>query len=110
MREEQGQLNQRVEQIMVELRQLSKSVKQLEGQVKDVDTTMLPPTPGKYHETFFEYVLVMLRNARTRIEDSSNWLNTISKKASKRGFWAMAKKHGTTYSLSGERAVAQQVG
>jgi hypothetical protein len=110
MQAEQGQVNQRVEQIMVELKSLSKSVKQLEVQVKDVNLTMTPATPGKYHETFFEYLLAVLKNARIRIEDSSNWLNAITKKASRRGYWAMAKKSGTSYTLSGERVVAQQVG
>jgi len=107
---EKGQLNQRVEQIMIELKQLSKSVKGLEAQVKDVDVNMLPATPGKYHETFFEYLLTVLKNARIRIEDSSNWLSAIGKKASKRGYWGNAKKHGTSYTLSADRAVSQQVG
>jgi uncharacterized protein YukE len=110
MRVQQGQLNQRVEQIMIELKQLSKSVKGLETQVRDVDTNMLPPTPGKYHETFFEYLLTVLKNARIRIEDSSNWLSVVAKKASKKGYWGNAKKHGTSYTLSADRAVSQQVG
>jgi len=110
MQVQQGQLNQRVEQIMLELKQLSKSVKGLETQVRDVDTNMLPPTPGKYHETFFEYLLTLLKNARIRIEDSSNWLSVVAKKASRKGYWGMAKKHGTSYTLSADRAVAQQVG
>jgi hypothetical protein len=110
MQIEKGQLNQRVEQIMIELKQLSKSVKGLETQVRDVDTNMMPAAPGKYHETFFEYLLTVLRNARTRIEDSSNWLNVVTKKASKRGYWGNAKKHGTSYTLSADRAVSQQVG
>ncbi|MGA2967873.1 MAG: DUF5660 family protein [Candidatus Levyibacteriota bacterium] len=110
MQVQQGQLNQRVEQIMLELKQLSKSVKGLETQVRDVDTNMLPPTPGKYHETFFEYLLTVLKNARIRIEDSSNWLSVVAKKASRKGYWGMAKKHGTSYTLSADRAVAQQVG
>jgi hypothetical protein len=95
---------------MLELKQLSKSVKGLETQVRDVDTNMLPPTPGKYHETFFEYLLTVLKNARIRIEDSSNWLSVVAKKASRKGYWGMAKKHGTSYTLSADRAVAQQVG
>ena len=106
----QGQLNQRVEQIMIELKQLSQSVKGLEAQVRDVDVNMLPATPGKYHETFFEYLLTVLKNARIRIEDSSNWLSAVAKKASKKGYWGNAKKHGTSYTLSADRAVSQQVG
>ena len=107
---EKGQLNQRVEQIMLELKQLSKSVKQLETQVRDVDMGMLPTKLGKYHENFFEFVLTSLRNARIKIEDSTNWLTAVGKKASKKGYWGNAKKHGTSYTLSADRAVSQQVG
>jgi hypothetical protein len=110
MHAQQGQLNQRVEQIMIELKQLSKSVKQLETQVKDVDMGMLPQVVGKYHENFFEFILSSLKNARIKIEDSTNWLSTVGKKASKKGYWGNAKKHGTSYTLSGDRAVSQQVG
>ena len=94
---------------MVELKQLSSSVKQLETQVKDVDMGMLPQTVGKYHENFFEFVLTSLRNARIKIEDSTNWLSAVGKKA-KKGFAANAKKSGTSYTLSADRAVSQQVG
>src|ERR1035437_6446546 len=104
---QQGQLNQRVEQIMIELKQLSQSVKGLESQVKDVDTNMLPQSAGKYNETFFEFILTNLRNARLRIEDSTNWLNAVGKKASKKGYWGNAKKHGTSYTLSADRSVSQ---
>jgi hypothetical protein len=106
----EGQLTQRVEQIMLELKQLSVSVKQLETQVKDVDMGMLPQVVGKYHENFFEFVLTSLRNARIKIEDSTNWLSAVGKKASKKGYAANAKKHGTSYTLSADRAVSQQVG
>jgi hypothetical protein len=106
----EGQLNQRVEQIMLELKQLSTSIKQLETQVKDVDMGMLPQTVGKYHENFFEFILASLRNARIKIEDSTNWLSAVGKKASKKGFAANAKKYGTSYTLSADRAVSQQVG
>ncbi len=110
MQMEQGHLSQRVEQIMIELKQLSKSVKQLEAQAKDVDMGLIPQVIGKYHENFFEFILSSLRSARIKIEDSSNWLNAVGKKASKKGYWGNAKKHGTSYTLSADRAVSQQVG
>ena len=110
MQMEQGHLSQRVEQIMIELKQLSKSVKQLETQAKDVDMGLIPQVIGKYHENFFEFILSSLRSARIKIEDSSNWLNAVGKKASKKGYWGNAKKHGTSYTLSADRAVSQQVG
>ena len=107
---ENGQLNQRVEQIMIELKQLSKSIKQLEVETKDIDMNLVPQKLGKYHEIFFEFILSNLRSARIKIEDSTSWLNAIGKKANKKGYWGNAKKHGTSYTLSADRAVSQQVG
>ncbi|HUD09546.1 MAG TPA: DUF5660 family protein [Patescibacteria group bacterium] len=107
---ENGQLNQRVEQIMIELKQLSKSIKQLEVETKDIDMNLVPQKLGKYHENFFEFILSNLRSARIKIEDSTSWLNAIGKKANKKGYWGNAKKHGTSYTLSADRAVSQQVG
>ena len=107
---ESGQLNQRVEQIMIELKQLSKSVKQLEVETKDIDMNLVPQKLGKYHENFFEFILSNLRSARIKIEDSTSWLNAVGKKASRKGYWGNAKKHGTSYTLSADRAVSQQVG
>jgi hypothetical protein len=107
---ESGQLNQRVEQIMLELKQLSKSVRQLEVETKDIDMNLVPQKLGKYHENFFEFILSNLRSARIKIEDSTSWLNAIGKKSNKKGYWGNAKKHGTTYTLSADRAVSQQVG
>jgi hypothetical protein len=107
---QQGQLSQRVEQIMIELKQLSQSVKQLEVATRDVDMNLVPQQLGKYHENFFEFILANLRSARIKIEDSTSWLNAVSKKASKKGYWGNAKKHGTSYTLSADRAVSQQVG
>ncbi len=108
--ETQTQTSSRVQEILVEIKNLSKSVKELEIEVKDVSMDSVPAKAGKYHQTFFEYLLTVLRNARLRVENSANWLHALTGKKAKKGYWDLAKKHGTSYSLSADRVVSQQVG
>jgi len=108
--EDQAQTSSRVQEILIEIKQLSKSVKELEVEVKDVSMDVVPQKAGKYHESFFDYLLSVLRNAKIRVENSANWLQVLSGKKAKKGYWNLAKKHGTSYSLSADRVVAQQVG
>src|SRR3989344_5698474 len=66
--------------------------------------------PGKYHVSFFEWVLLLVRQARMKVEDSSAWLGAFKSKKAKKQYWSMFKKHGTTFGLSNERVVSTQTG
>lgn len=110
VQETQTQTSSRVQEILVEIKNLSKSVKELEVEVKDVSMDTVPAKAGKYHQTFFEYLLTVLKNARLRVENSANWLHALTSKKAKKGYWNLAKKHGTSYTLSADRVVSQQVG
>ena len=65
---------------------------------------------GTYHQNFFEWMLHMIRQAKEKVEDSEAWLNVSKGKGSKKGYWNMFKKHGTSFALSSEQSVATQVG
>ena len=109
---ENRELREKLESIQIELKKITQTSKELEATFKDVSKETLIRTvkPGKYHVNFFEWMLLTLQNARVRIESSASWISAISTKRSKKDFWSLAKSHGTSYSLSSERAVAQQVG
>ena len=109
---ENRQLKQRLEEIQVELIKIRQTSKELETTFKSVATETLqyPVNVGKYHVNFFEWMLSALQNARVRIESSASWINVIASKKSKKDYWSLAKSHGTSFSLSGERVVAQQTG
>ena len=109
-RHEQLELNQRIDQLIEELHKLAKSSKTLEVQFREVVVEQRPVAAGKYHINFFEWMLSVVRAARIKVEESGNWLSAIAGKKSKKDYWGLAKKHGTKFSLSGERVVAQQVG
>jgi hypothetical protein len=108
--ENQNQTSSHIQEILVEIKQLSNSVRELEVEVKDVAMDTVPVKAGKYHESFFDYLLTVLKNARLRVENSANWMHALSGKKAKKGYWDNAKKHGTSYSLSADRVVSQQVG
>jgi len=108
--ENNRQLNTKIEELRIEIAKLAKSSKQLEMVVKDVSIDRIGPNPGKYHLNFLEWVLATIQIARIRVEESANWLSTVSVKSRKRDYWSLSKKHGTSYMLSGERVVAQQTG
>lgn len=109
-RENQNQTSSHIQEILVEIKQLSNSIKELEVEVKDVVMDVVPVKAGKYHESFFGYLLTILKNARLRVENSANWMHALSGKKEKKGYWNNAKKHGTSYTLSSDRIVSQQVG
>ncbi len=108
--EDSQEIKVRMEEISIELRQLAKTTKELQAEFKTVAVEEAPEDPGKYHLTFLEWMLSMLRNARLRVEESGSWLEAFYSKKSKRKYWSMFKKHGTTFGLSGERVVSTQTG
>jgi hypothetical protein len=109
---ENAEIRQGLQEIRTEINKIVLASKELKQNFKDVanDTMYTPVKPGKYHVNFFEWVLVTLRDARVRIESSNNWLSAVTGKARKKGYWDSAKQHGTSFTLSGERVVSQQVG
>lgn len=112
VRKENQEMKQQLEGIRSELIKIVEASKELEAAFKEVTKESLTRTvtPGKYHVNFFEWILMTIQNARVRIESSASWINALSSKKSKQDFWSMAKSHGTSFSMSGERAVAQQTG
>lgn len=109
-KQEVHSLSSQVQQIKMELASLVSSSKIL--QMEFAQVTMDQPTEniGVYHNNFFEWVLMMIKDARKKVEDSTSWINAQKGKSSKKGYWGMFKKHGTSFGLSNERSVATQVG
>ncbi len=88
-----------------------KPSQELEITYKDMAIEQRIVKPGKYHLNFFQFVLSMVRSARMKIEESSAWLSVAKgKNGKKQNYWQMFKKHGTTFGMSSERAIATQAG
>lgn len=107
---ETREMQQNIEQIKIELSKLVASSQVLKLEFAEVSVEQSPTEVGNYQLNFYEWMLAVIRSAREKVEDSGAWLGTVKGKGDKRGYWGMFKKHGTTFGLSGERAVATQVG
>ncbi len=107
---ENRELSAKVSEIIIELKKLAKSSKELEVTFREIAVEQKPVSPGKYHLNFFTWMLATIRSARMRVEDSKNWATLFASKKTKREYWSLFKKHGTSFGLSGERVVATQTG
>lgn len=107
---ENRELNTKVSEIIIELKKLAKSSKELEVTFREIAVERKPVNPGKYHLNFFEWMLSTIRSARMKIEDSKNWTSLFASKKTKKEYWSLFKKHGTSFGLSSERTVATQTG
>jgi hypothetical protein len=104
------EINEKLQQIMAELQRLISSSKELKLEFADVNVDAPPPQAGEYHLNFFDWLLLTIRTAREKVEDSGAWLNAVKGKNKKKGYWGMFKKHGTSFGLSNERSIATQAG
>lgn len=110
IRENSAELEVKIQEIVIELKRLASTSAVLEAEFKEVTVEQRISKPGKYHLSFFEWVLSVVKAARMRVEDSGAWLATFKSKKKQRQYWNMFKKHGTTFGLSNERVVATQTG
>src|SRR3989338_2649583 len=78
----------------------------IERTVKDATADQAPVRPGKYHLSFFEFVLSVIRDATRKLEDSVSYGAVFTSKKQQSKYWSKYKKHGTTFGLSGERTTA----
>ncbi len=70
---------------------------------------------GKYHASFFSFVLAVIRQTRKRVENSATWLKSMKgkkghSKKQQNSYWNQFEEKGTSFALSNERNVATQVG
>ena len=98
---------QKIEQLVVALKMEAESIKNqaaaLTGEVKNITVSSTKLEGRKYDMNFFAWVLEMLREAKKDILKSRTWLASFNSKKRKKGYWAMFKKHGTSFAMSDER-------
>lgn len=107
-REEQG-IKEQIESVRAELKALATSIKSLNQEMQKA-VAEVPVDPGIYHLNFFDRLRSILQVMREQIDDSRTWLSMSTQRRKKMGYWGMFKKHGTTFGLSNERALASQAG
>ena len=108
--EDQRESQVKVQEILIELKQLAKSTKEVQIEAQIISEEQTETVAGAYKLNFLESMLSWLRDARADVEDSLAWFQALrSNKASKQ-YGAMAKSHGTSFTLSNERTASTQTG
>lgn len=108
----EANLAREVEAVRDELKKTVEELKELNTAVVEVEKAVAqaPVKAGKYHLSFFARLRAILRLFRQQVSESRLWLEESFAKKKKRNYWAMFKKHGTTFGLSSERVIATQAG
>ncbi|HVZ11633.1 MAG TPA: DUF5660 family protein, partial [Patescibacteria group bacterium] len=104
------EVRQAVEQIRMEIQKLAKTSKLVERTVKDATADQAPVKPGRYHLNFFEFVLNIIRDANSKLQDSVSYGAVLTGKKQQSKYWNQYKTQGTSFGLSGERSSATQTG
>ncbi len=104
------QLESRIEEILNELKRIIGSSSILRTEFAAISIEAKPIKTGKYYQNFFEWLLIEVRKIRMKVEDAGAWLSVMKSKKSQRKYGAMAKKFGTSFTLSNERTAATQTG
>lgn len=108
--EQKIEIKMQIDQILAEIKMISGTSKEMEAVVQEADKQQVTQEVGNYHLNFFSWLLDTVRMARVRMEAGNSWMQLFANKKKGRSYWSMAKKHGTSFSLSGERSTATQTG
>jgi hypothetical protein len=108
--EDSQEIAVKMQEILIEIKQLANSSAELKSQVEVITVEQATQKPGIYHVNFLEQMLSFIREARMNVEDSLAWFGALKSKKNARQYSSMAKKHGTSFTLSNERTVATQSG
>jgi hypothetical protein len=104
-----NELKLQLQALMQEVLSLAKSTQNL-GQEVEVAAMAAPAEPGVYHVIFFEKLISFIRSFRAKIDNASVWLHSSNKRAEKKHYWSMYKKHGASFLLSGEHYSQRSAG
>ncbi len=99
--------------IKEEIKKIIKTTQGISAELIAVEQSVMTTTvaAGVYEATFFDRLRKIIILARKRLEESKHWLEMFNNRNKQKShYWGQVKKSGTTYMLSGERAVVTQTG
>lgn len=108
--QEKEKIKKEIEKLLHEIKTLALESTEVQMEFSQISMEVVPPAPGAYHFNFFVHLLSLIKIARQKISESRTWLSLFKSKKKKKKYWAMFKKHGTKFALSGERGIATQAG
>jgi hypothetical protein len=108
--EVKAQIRDLIQEIRREIISLEKEQKSMLNDAAKIVVENMSEKPGIYHVRFLEWILTTLRDLRKKVSESGTWFSMVVGKRKRMGFWGMAQKHGTAFTMSSERTVATQSG
>jgi len=102
-------LKLRLHAITQEVIALAQSTQDLGDEI-EIAAMQAPANPGVYHLVFFEKLLDFIKSFRKKIESAGVWLHASNKRAEKRNFWGVYKKHGSKFLLSPDHYLQRSAG
>jgi polyhydroxyalkanoate synthesis regulator phasin len=107
---ESSELKQQIQQIQAELARLVSSADKIVQATYGEYQVNTAPKIGKYHINFLSWMVLVIQDARRKVEDSGAWLSAAKGKGGKKDYWSQYKSKGTSFGMSNERSVATQTG
>ncbi|HJX59586.1 hypothetical protein A2V61_01495 [Candidatus Woesebacteria bacterium RBG_19FT_COMBO_47_8] len=108
--EEKGnQLKLQLHALMQEVYALAQSTQGL-GEEIEVASMQAPVNPGVYHIVFFEKLLDFVKSFRKKIDNAGIWMHASNRRAEKKNFWSIYKKHGSKFLLSPDHYLQRSAG
>lgn len=109
LRAQEVEVQKRIEEIRMEIRQLIAELKTVDQQI--VNTIDQPfVNPGEYHISFLDRLKAVLKVMLKEMKDSRSWLTVMQSRKKQKTFWSLYQKKGTKFGLSSEHNVTRQVG
>ncbi len=108
--EDRQQLKAQIEEIRIEIKKLKDASSEMEVIFKQVSIQQAPEKPGKYHLNFYEWVFLTIQNVHKKMEEVNTLGSIFQNRRQEKQYLAMSKKHGTSFSMHHDRAIARQTG
>ncbi len=101
---------QKIENIRLQLKQLSASIKILNKNItRAIETST--PNPSVYEESFLDHIYKQINLLQKNANSTNTWLEIFASRSKKKGHYSsMAKTKGSSYTQSNERVIATSVG
>lgn len=105
-------LSKEIEAARMELKKAVGELTELNTAILEVEKSLslAPVKAGRYHISFFARLRTIIKLFRQQVSESRVWLEATVSKKKKKSYWGMFKKHGTSFGMSNERAIASQAG
>ncbi|KKS80145.1 MAG: hypothetical protein UV56_C0026G0002 [Candidatus Woesebacteria bacterium GW2011_GWC1_43_10b] len=105
-----GEIKLQLGAIMQEMQALAQATPELAKEI-EIAAVQAPVNPGLYHVIFFQKILEFIKSFRKKINNASDWLYSVNKRAAKKNAWgARYQQHGAKYLLSGEHYLTRSAG